>query len=519
MRPAALLVLAVLGLGACGPLPSHADGGNSLRPTAKVPDSGTPDAGLPDAGRPDAGRPDAGAPDAGRPDAGPMPDAGACSGTVWPSFPCAAPDLEGKLRCIPGMQVTKAVGGGRYDLVFTQPVDHQNPDAGTFGQRLVLQNVHSSLPMVLMTSGYDLMVYPAEPTTVFGANQLTYEHRFFADSRPVPTDWSKLNIRQAADDAHRIAQAFHWLYPAAWLETGYSKGGMTAVYHRRFHPCDVNGTVAYVAPTSYGANDPGYPAFLSGVGGATWAACRQAMTDFQRRVLTRRAQLVPQIPGDFSLLGGTDRVLELNTVELPFAFWQYTAPTDPAFGCAKIPGPMATDGEALFFLGHHLPFGSVSAADLDLYAPYYYQAATQLGGPAPNEAPLMGLIQYPGGNTSASFAPAGVVLPPFDTQAMPDVDAWLATQAERVMLVYGEVDPWSTNGFPLGPAPRDSWKYTVAGANHFAELGQLPFAEKKAAVTTLERWLGVPSVMLPMLRAPVADDARPRGFRSSPSRR
>ncbi len=495
-------VFGLLLLTACGPRTLRADGGDELTFTGPV------DGGLPDV--------DAGAPDAGQP---PVPDAGACTGTTWPAWPCAATDLEGRLRCIPGMQVTKsATVPNQYELVFAQPIDHGNPAAGTFGQHLVLDHEDSARPMVLMTSGYYLIPYPSEPTQVFAANQLNYEHRYFLDARPTPTDWSKLDIRQAAADAHRIVEAFRWLYPAAWLETGYSKGGMTAVYHRRFYPCDVTATVAYVAPTSYGASDPAYPQFLANVGGATWAACRAAMADFQRRLLMRRAQLTPMIPGDFSALGGVDRVFEMNVVELPFAFWQYGTPTELGFGCAGIPGPAASDAVHLAFLEHHMGFGGLGPAELDLFAPYYYQAATQPGGPAPFEAPLAGLLLYPGANASATSAPLGVTLPPFDAQAMPDVDAWLATSAERVMLVYGEYDPWSANGFPLGPAPRDSHRFVVPAGNHGAELGQLPFTQKKAAVATLERWLGVQAVATPMAKAGGAD-ARPRGFRSSPSRR
>ena len=41
---------------------------------------------------------------------------------------------------------------------------------------------------------------------------------------------------------------------------------MTSVYHRRFYPDDVDATVAYVAPISFGAPDDRYIDFLANVG-------------------------------------------------------------------------------------------------------------------------------------------------------------------------------------------------------------------------------------------------------------
>jgi PS-10 peptidase S37 len=200
------------------------------------------------------------------------PEAPTCEATQWAApAGCAATDLEGKLRCIPGLTVEVAPDAGvpgytRYNLRLQQPADHDAPQAGDFPMRLTLLHAESSKPLVLSTSGYGLSSGRTELTRAFAANQLSYEHRFFGPSRPMPADWTKLTIRQAAADAHRIAEAFHWLYPGRWVNTGASKGGMTSVYHRRFHPCDVDATVAYVAPVTLGTLDPAYPAFLAQAG-------------------------------------------------------------------------------------------------------------------------------------------------------------------------------------------------------------------------------------------------------------
>ena len=49
-------------------------------------------------------------------------------------------------------------------------------------------------------------------------------------------DWEVLDIFQAAADHHRIVAALKSIYSGARINTGHSKGGMTAVFHRRFYP-------------------------------------------------------------------------------------------------------------------------------------------------------------------------------------------------------------------------------------------------------------------------------------------
>lgn len=453
-------------------------------------------------GGPDAGlvTPDAGAEfDAGDPDAGP------CGALVWPApAGCTATDLEGKLRCVPNLHVSLGTpappGYVRYDLVFRQQVDAANPDAGSFDQRAVLLYVDAAAPMVLRTSGYELSVSVGELARTFRANVLTYEHRYFQASRPVPTDWSQLTIRQAADDAHAMVQALRWIFPARWINSGESKGGMTAVYQRRFHTCDVDATLAYVAPVSFGTLDPGYGTFLQGVGGSQWASCRAGLEALQRRLLTERAQLVPLMAGNFTLIP-VAKAFELAVVELPFAFWQYTAPGDPLHGCAALPGQAATAQDLADFLTwHSAPSDLASDEALAWFAPYYYQAQRQLGAPAPYELPVAGLLTWPGADVASTFIPPGVPVPVFEPPAMPDVDDWLDAHGERVMLVYGELDPWSTHQIPLGRAV-DSYVYVAPGDNHFARLGTLAAADKQRALDTLTRWLRRAVVATPHARA------------------
>src|SRR5688572_9391383 len=188
--------------------------------------------------------------------------------------------IEDKLAALDGVTVTAGVtdreGYQFFVLQFEQPVDHADPDGPKFQQRVALMHRSETIPMVALTSGYwdyyGETLY--ELTGLLGANQVSIEHRFFGDSRPEPADWSKLTIEQMANDQHRIIQELRRIYGAAFLTTGGSKGGMTAIYHRRFFPDDVEGTVPYVAPISFGAPDDRYVPFLDTLGPPT---CRNAV--------------------------------------------------------------------------------------------------------------------------------------------------------------------------------------------------------------------------------------------------
>ena len=198
-----------------------------------------------------------------------------------------------KLQALPGIQAVRvpALEGfsESFQVDISQPVDHDDPSAGAFYQRFYLSHRDDDAPMVFYTSGYGIG-RNAEPelSSLLRANQILLVHRFFPNA--VPPDWRYLTIRQAAADQHRIREALRELYPGKWVSTGGSKGGMTALFYRRFHPDDVDATVAYVAPLMPYPDDPRFAPFFETVG---TAECRKKLLDFQRLVLSRRPAWTP----------------------------------------------------------------------------------------------------------------------------------------------------------------------------------------------------------------------------------
>jgi hypothetical protein len=423
-------------------------------------------------------------------DAPPMVDAG-----VPDAAPDARPltgDILMDLAAVPGMTVregTSEVSGYRYFIAtYDQPANHLRPADLRFQQRVRILHRSYDAPTVLITEGYFVQTSArrVELSALANANQISVEHRYFMPSRPQPTDWGRLEIWQAATDHHRVVQGLKHIYPGRWLNTGASKSGMAAVYHRRFYPDDVYGTFAYVAPLSFGPNDPRYVNFVETAGPE--GDCRTKLHTFQRLVLSEplRSQMVMAMGSSFMRLG-TEKALEHTVLELPFGLWQYAGPS----ACQEIPQQGASAGAFWAFLESVGRINDFDDEDVVAYGPYYYQAATQLGYPKINETHVADLLKFPGTDTPDAYLPDGAVAT-FDTAAMRDVDRWVKTEGERLLFIYGEWDPWSAAAFSLGDGSSDSFVLWVPGGNHGSKISQLPAAGNAVALDAVKRWADLP---------------------------
>ena len=341
--------------------------------------------------------------------------------------------------------------------------------------------------MVLVTDGYTTPngATQQELTAYLQVNQIRVEHRFFPPSAPTVPDWSKLTIAQSAQDLHAVVSSFKALYPGKWVSTGASKSGMTSVYFRYHFPDDVAATVPYVAPSSHGLSDARYVQFLSRVG---LDQCRADLRRFQEIALARRDEVLPLVPDYGFDVYGIERSYEFALLELPFSFWQYSNESH----CPDIPGPGASASELLDFIESAIGMSSYGIASMTHYAPYYYQAATQLGVPRVDTRALGELLYYPREGDTASYPPLGVEKR-FDASVMPRVESWVRNQGQRMIFIYGENDPWSTGPFEVS-ARNDAWRFYVrgTGGNHGANLTRLTVDEREFALARLREWLAMP---------------------------
>jgi hypothetical protein len=407
-------------------------------------------------------------------------------------------DILDRLKAVPGLTVLQEQPAPApyrfFVLSYTQPVDHRRPAAGTFQQRFTLLHRGTDRPMVLHTTGYNvpIRVFRAEPTRLVDGNQISVEQRFFTPSRPQPADWTKLTIWQAATDHHRIVNALKPIYSGKWISTGASKGGMTSVYHRRFYPSDVDGTVAYVAPQDVVNNeDSAYDRFFTTVG--TDPACRAALDAVQVEALKRRTELVARYTAwaaengrTFTIVGSADRAFEFMVNGTTWAFWQYSHQSQ----CGAVPAPTASSDEIWTWLDTVYGLDSNTDQGDEPFIPYFFQAATQLGYPFVQLNHLAGLQHYRGQDVATSYIPRDLPVR-FQPFAMREVDLWVRLFGRQLLFVYGQNDPWGAEPFRLGPGTRDSFWYVAAGANHGANISLLKPDETATATAAVQRWAGV----------------------------
>jgi hypothetical protein len=374
-----------------------------------------------------------------------------------------------------------------------QAADHADPGGETFMQRLVIFHRDAAAPMVMSTQGYGVGggLGTTEPTVILEGNEVQVEHRFFGASRPEPPDWSQLTIAQAAGDHHVVVEALSVYYSGPWVSTGASKGGVAALAHRRFYPDDVAGTVAYVAPFTMGLSDPRYTTYIQELGADS---CGATLRDFQEGVLTepRRGELVASLDETMELRGygtstlGTDRILELTTVETAFTFWQYSS----ADNCQFIPdADNDSDDEILAFIDATNRFALWSDQGIAEDQGYWVSVAAEQGYPAVPKAHLGGLLRHDHEPTPLQMITAVAVPPAYDPAPMQDVADWVASEATNVVLVYGSRDPWSAGAFSVS-GERGTSSHVVTGGNHLARVQSLPESEQDAIVTRLQAWIG-----------------------------
>ncbi|MFF9620086.1 S28 family serine protease [Streptomyces griseosporeus] len=445
---------------------------------------------------------------------GTLSTAGAAT-AAEPDATAGSTDIKDQLLSIPGMSLIqeKPYPGYRYFVLnYTQPVDHRNPAAGTFQQRITVLHKDVSRPTVFYTSGYNVSTNPSrrEPTQIVDGNQVSLEYRFFTPSRPAPADWSKLDIWQAASDQHRVFTALKPIYSKNWLATGGSKGGMTATYYERFYPRDMDGVVAYVAPNDVvNREDSAYDRFFATVG---TKECRDRLNAVQREALVRREPLEKKYAAyaadngyTFTTIGSLDRAYEAVVLDYVWGFWQYSLLSD----CDTIPANAATasDDEIWNSVDEISGFSAYTDQGLETYTPYYYQAGTQLGAPTIHFPHIeKQYIRY-GYQPPRNFVPRDISMK-FQPWAMRDVDTWVRHNARHMLFVYGQNDPWGAERFRVDKGAKDAYVFTAPGLNHGANVAGLVPDQKALATARILEWAGLPAATTAQAKPLARFDAR-----------
>lgn len=366
-----------------------------------------------------------------------------------------------------------------YEVFFNQPIDHNNPSAGTMRQKAFIFFKGFDRPTVMYTSGYNLsdgwknMGY-LDIAYNMDANLIIVEHRYFGDSKNLnDTRWDYLTIEQAAADHHAIFQALKPLLPKEWVSTGTSKDGMTSLFYRYFYPDDMTVTTVFCSPFmtslyylpvgTYLDNESGSDAERENMhnlyyrllgSDEVYATYEKMCNDYNAKILELHPEqkapfyahpysyvysLASFFFTQFSYNTAKERALNIpsatadSTVILDYIYfraeleknglWRYNSPMAPA-----------EDKEDYYWKGD------------DTY-PYYIQTAKQLGQFTYDFSRYESLMGGPlpvNDNPSGLFEQDTWLYSTYDNTKMKDIRENFIPNTDRpILFYYAQGDPWT----------------------------------------------------------------------------
>ena len=377
----------------------------------------------------------------------------------------------------------------KYVLEIEQPLSHKNPNGESFTQRVFVAHKDFSNPVVFITEGYAASYaknpqYINELSSILNANQVCVEHRYFGESVPKPMIWENLTIYNAATDHHKIVELLKNIYMGKWVNTGISKGGQTAMFHRYFYPHDVNATVGYVCPLNFSIEDKRVYRFLQQVGDS---ASRKKIYDYQYELLSNKATYLPSFKAlaekrkltfNLSLI----HAYELTVFEYSFAFWQWgSTPVD------SIPLPPAGSKKMISHLDQVAGLDWISEQGIHRIQPFFYQALTEIGFYGYDIMPFSEVVNFTQNPVFDFTAPENTSIQ-YDPVPMQKVDHFIRHNAINMIFIYGGSDPWSATAVDL-TYNSNVIKIVKQDGSHLTRILNLPDNQQKEIIETLTEWL------------------------------
>ena len=369
------------------------------------------------------------------------------------------------------------------DFNVIQPLDHNNPTVGDFKQRVTLMVKDLEAPVVMSTHGYGKGGSSlVELARLIDGTNAKIEHRYFGTSNYLKTDWQYLNVRQAAADHHEINLILRKLLPnPKYLASGYSKGGETAIFYKRFYPDDIDVVVNYVGPLMISDADPRFAEFINSRGDE---ACQAEIHEMMIRAFEMKDTLIQIIEaenadGNMIISKDIAQAVDYAIFETEVLLWQYQN------GCQSIPG---SDQGLINLILSTADY--TTDASRDYFGPYYYQSFHEIGNYTYDTT---GISQYLSEGTEPNlrfYLPDNAPDVSYDQTFMPDIFNWLKSNGNQMIHVYGENDPWTAaeleDQYIEGT---NSFKCTVPNGNHSANISRCTSADKLRIEAALEEWL------------------------------
>lgn len=409
------------------------------------------------------------------------------------------PGIEAFLKAQPEIKSVEKIQGNdffaaTYKVMVEQLVDHENPEAGNFLQRVFVADKAKEAPVVFITEGYTatyagIPAYINELSPMLNANQICVEHRYFGESWPEPVNWNYLTVKNAAADQHQILQIMKRYYSGKWISTGISKGGQTVVYHRWLYPNDVDVSVPYVAPLNFSVEDSRHAPFIANVPGT--AEQRQKIVDFQTTILKDRAIYLPKLDSlcqqkKYTFRISLDEVLDYCVLEYPFALWQWGRMADQVPDAQENPDKMF---EHLMIVSSPSYF---DIGEMEGIKSFFVQAQHELGYYGYDTRPFKKYLSIKSSKNYLSkiFLTDDQKMK-YDKKPSIEVKKFIDSTDAKILFIYGGWDPWFASGFEV-PEKENLLRVVKAGGSHSTRIMNLPEEQKKLVKSTLEKWLEMP---------------------------
>ena len=409
-------------------------------------------------------------------------------------------DFYKQLAALPGVSDITVLNSRfykeKYQLFITQEVDHGNPAAGKFKQRVIVGLKGLDRPTVMVTEGYSAdyatrSYYQEELSELMNANVVFCEHRYFRESTPDPCKWEYMTVANENDDLHNIRQTLGKVFTKKWVSTGISKGGSTCTYYRAAYPDDVDASVAYVAPISRALEDGRHEKFLNKKVGTK--EDREKMKALQAEFMRRKPKLLNMLDTfcnnrNYHFNLPIDQIYDYEVLELEFSMWQWGHSINTA--------PKNYDNDIKWFRFLVDEVGPDYFTCPSSYLPFYYQAMRELGYYG-YDARRLGKenrsIPTAENYLKAVMVPADMRDVKFDNTAYKTTCKFLKKNDPTHLFIYGENDPWTSSGVAhwLNCKKKSNMKvYVQKGGSHLARIKTLSESQQAEVRGKLKNWVG-----------------------------
>lgn len=407
-----------------------------------------------------------------------------------------AQSVESQIKSLEGVTQIKPLKStefsDKFEVMLTQPIDWSNPQGEKFEQRVVVMHAGFDRPSMIITQGYGAGFalregYREEISRLFDMNIIFVEHRYFDKSQPKNLDWQYLTAENSAHDLHAIKSLFSTIYPSKWVASGISKGGTTTMLYATFYPEDVDIYVPYVGPLCTSREDSRFKEFFANV---STEENRQKVYDYQHELLLRKDRLMPKFEEHcnqkslkFTL--PLSEIYDYTVLEYAFTFWQW------ALAIESVPSKESSDEVLIQTL--------LQTCDPEYFAlggenaPFFVQASRELGYYPYLTKPFKRVIDLKStkGYLERIFVPEELHSQKFDKTLYKRMSRYLKESDPKMMMIYGEVDPWTAPGAGWATKGKENMcLFVQPEGGHRTRILTLPDQMREQAISQLEEWLG-----------------------------